>query len=85
MEDNKNKIKQKKPWKSRLDHHPAFVRLMRTAAENEILVKNDLTRPGHCALFFLGPDGKGITRTVELAEVGKTIQRILDMRKGGNQ
>ena len=84
MEDNKNKTNKKHPGRP-IFSQGSFVTTMRTAAENDILVKNDLTRPGHCALFFHGPDGKGTTRTVELAEVGKTIQRILDMRKGGNQ
>ena len=71
-----------RPKKYRLDYHSPFHKIMAAAAENEITVTNDITRPDRCLLYYINQKGRGTRCTVEHKDVGATVQRILDMRDG---
>ena len=71
-----------KPRKCRLDHHSPFGKIMSTAAENNICITNDLSRPDRCFLYYCNQKGKSVRTSVELKDAGKTVQYILDMRDG---
>ena len=71
-----------RPKKYRLDHHSPFHKIMATAAENEIIITNDITRPDRCMLYYSNKKGKGTRCTVEHKDVGAVVQKILDMREG---